>query len=654
MLTGCSQDESQDSPGGSGRAISFRAQGGTGGLKATTTGGDYIHSFVVNAIRDDGTPGVDKQLLTGTTVYRNEGVTGWTYAPEVFYPTVTGNNYVEFFAYSPSGSRHVNPGLGAAGDDPTSQVIGYSVPVPASTGATAQEDLLVAYGKVLKAGYESPVKLQFRHALSRILVAAKSEVSAAVTITGLELKNVYSTGELNLKGNGPSNTGASDGIPVSETTGTELTDWSYNAPASITATTDYVTLWENPGDLIDYPYVLPASGVSVAATSQLVTSAEQGMFVLPQTTEGDLSDTDPTGEFALLVNYTLNGAPQTPVTVQFADLNGIGTLGVTFEIGRQYVLNLEFKSDGNVKIGAAVSFGDIDADLYGTNINVPIKTVWARSNVYFKPDTPGGVVGALTFEESGTDKQKYQGLYFKWGSLIGIAGGAVGAFDNDTYLYIPDLTTGKYYKVKSGEITNTYSAGTGEMNAAVTAYATMYTDGSYTSIPFTTSTQIDNSASGEGDRRLTLQSNTLKASYLGDVCKFISDHPATAGLLLARDWVLPYINPVGSISTWTLYNDPGASFTDANGTDDIQYWNNTATTDLTRNFWPNAYYRDGSSGELIKQASSYYSGGVWAAPAGTSPDQATNITQDTDSRRVTWGAGGWDRPFGLSVRCVSY
>ncbi|MDR0541939.1 MAG: fimbrillin family protein [Dysgonamonadaceae bacterium] len=356
MMTSCTQDEEF---GGreSGRAVEFRMQGGMSGLRTTTTTKDYIRSFVVNGVNDDS--GSKSYVMQGTTVYRGED-NKWSYSPLVYFPTAN-SDFVEFHAYSPAGSKNLTAKLGASAVG--SQEIAYTVPAPDKTnGATLQEDFLVAYEKVDKSAYAQTVKLQFRHALSRILVAAQSP--DPVTVTGLKLVNLYGAGTLSLAGNTATGTDPSTGIPAS--TGSGQTAWSYLPVA--TATSDYVTLWQTSGQADQaYEYVLPASGVSVGTTDALLTSKEQGMFVLPQTTDAN---------FGLEIKYLKSGttAEQT-VTVKFSDIYSIANT-VTFEIGRQYVLHLNFAD----LLGSRITFEDIDVDNSGADNDVP--KVWKIGDRY--------------------------------------------------------------------------------------------------------------------------------------------------------------------------------------------------------------------------------------------------------------------------------
>jgi hypothetical protein len=75
------------------------------------------------------------------------------------------------------------------------------------------------------------------------------------------------------------------------------------------------------------------------------------------------------------------------------------------------------------------------------------KCVWARSNIYWH--STGGNNGYLTFVPVGNDlsKQGYQGVFFKFGSLVGVSPaqtGGVNAFSTSTVVYIPTYNKTTY------------------------------------------------------------------------------------------------------------------------------------------------------------------------------------------------------------------
>jgi hypothetical protein len=59
---------------------------------------------------------------------------------------------------------------------------------------------------------------------------------------------------------------------------------------------------------------------------------------------------------------------------------------------------------------------------YTLRINIKEGMAWAGSNIYWDPDLNDGQ-GALTFKEHGYvgEENYYQGVYFKWGSLVGVS-----------------------------------------------------------------------------------------------------------------------------------------------------------------------------------------------------------------------------------------
>jgi hypothetical protein len=103
--------------------------------------------------------------------------------------------------------------------------------------------------------------------------------------------------------------------------------------------------------------VLPASGIAVKAHTlidpQYVVSREQGMLILPQTTEnsGDDGKVDD-GDFYVYVEveYSISNITNKTIQAVFTDPNiDSAPDGLTFEFGRQYTLELGFS-------GTAVTF----------------------------------------------------------------------------------------------------------------------------------------------------------------------------------------------------------------------------------------------------------------------------------------------------------
>ncbi|MDR1884198.1 MAG: fimbrillin family protein [Prevotella sp.] len=660
LLSGCSQDDVSNVPAGS-RAIDFRAQGGMSSLKATTAGSTDIHSFVVSAHYSDTWGDVSKFLLQGTTVYRGEG-TAWAYSPKAYFP-VEDEGDVEFFAYSPANSKHVTSSkLGSA--TTADQTISYRVDPPNALqgSATAQEDFLVAYENMGASEYAGDdftgsVTLQFRHALSRVLVAAGSSLEVPVTITGLALNNLYSEGTLSLKGNISTGLAKSDGIPVSTPAGPEQNGWVYTALASIASTSDYLTLWQPSGSRNNtYPYLLPESGVSVkkfasieeSTTLALVTGADQGMFVLPQTT-ADLGSGD---AFVLEGSYSLDGSAPVPFSVKFADIKKLPGKSVTFEAGRQYVLKLVFGSSGSgdsgvggITIGASISFDTIGADGSSYTPDYPVLAavpdklpIWAQSNIYFEPDLgedAGGSIGNLVFAdetETDDDIKRYQGVYFKWGSLIGID--PTGSFGNDTYLFIPDFVSGKYIKTKVSEVETKAPAYYDAVSNTVT----------WGSIPRVETDFGSYVRTNDDLKACSVDDVTGFRAYKGDICRFLS------GNGVSGSWRLPKSAEFGeSDSDYDrdgMTNAASVPADDVNGKYVMTYY--VTAQVISRNgevTFPASGYRAYYDGNLSYVGSGGY---YWSSSATNGPD----------AYRLYFGSGfvspfaNNTRTYGYSLKCV--
>jgi hypothetical protein len=140
---------------------------------------------------------------------------------------------------------------------------------------------------------------------------------------------------------------------------------------------------------------------------------------------------------------------------------------------------------------------------------------WAWSNIYW-------TVSALTFDRTNQGNQNYQGVFFKWGSLVGIS--PVGT---DPILYIPPVGGGSWdssHKMKDHNL----------------PWATV---GSWANMPHTTTS---NSAGyGQGGNYLYL--NPDFSNYKGDICNYIDNA-----------WRMPNSGEFyGTVSSYSFaYSDP--------------------------------------------------------------------------------------------------
>ena len=391
MMAGCSDDKIILGDE-SGRPVAFRLQGNLPASRATGTTVYNVNAFVVNGqVYDNDDKPLPDPLFDAQTVARVEGeANSFDYYPKRYYPDAAA--HACFPAYSP-----VTPNVSSGFKGSTANMITYTVLPPDSvSGNTRQEDLLVAYTKVdgavqpadkapvSRAGFDQAVSLTFKHALSRVFVKASNSNVEPVVIKRLSLNNLYDKGVLDIDGTG----WTGSGVYTPAGSEVDINEGYIDAPG--TSPNDYKVLWSpiSP-QTSSYRYVLPSSGVSVAARTDMknsiyVVSKEQGMLVMPQTTrntgnagEVDL-DANLHGDFYVEVTYDLSNIKNKTVRAAFRDINKLDA-GLTFEFGKQYALEIAFS-------GTAITFA-INVEDW----NVEDKPAVAASTVVFNANKPEGV-----------------------------------------------------------------------------------------------------------------------------------------------------------------------------------------------------------------------------------------------------------------------
>jgi hypothetical protein len=155
---------------------------------------------------------------------------------------------------------------------------------------------------------------------------------------------------------------------------------------------------------------------------------------------------------------------------------------------------------------------------YLLELNVK-RTRWAHSNIYWS--------GGLRFDSIPTAENKYyMGVYFKWGSLVGVALNAGFHHPPDAYLniYVPSWS-------------------------AVTLDKGDPFGGEYSNIPHTTGGNSSNKAENY------LYENYDYASYLGDICSYLTNGA----------WRMPNANEFGTSSDYSGINSDGETNITLNG-----------------------------------------------------------------------------------------
>jgi hypothetical protein len=141
------------------------------------------------------------------------------------------------------------------------------------------------------------------------------------------------------------------------------------------------------------------------------------------------------------------------------------------------------------------------------------QTRWARSNIYWNGSQ-------LTFDTQENGHEDYQGVFFRWGSLIGIA--PVAEYDQ-TILYIPPVSGGSWDNTKRMGSTDSPWASAGTWGA----------------IPLCDNGTMSNSYT----------------SYKGDICTY----------LRGSTWRMPNIAEFGSISDYEAVSQSSFNPNDVTG-----------------------------------------------------------------------------------------
>ncbi|GHV08244.1 hypothetical protein FACS1894160_2220 [Bacteroidia bacterium] len=278
-----------------GHAITFKPWANKQ-LRAATTAAD-ITDFRLLAWEDAGSMLIDGSLVAGSG-------SSWTYSPIAFWPEATP---VNFYAFSPAGSSGVTNALAGQTDPPS---IDYELPghsANTTTTLAGQEDLLVTNhtGTYATEGARG-VTLNFRHALSRILIQAKSEGLNEFVVMGVTLKNIKSSGTLDLSL-----------VPK------DATAFPYPTDNATVASPGYQTFWDtsggSDGDLVAN---IPISGDTVRGSVYTDIIGNDDALA----DSGDKSKEQYQGVFfkwGSLVGVSPNGGPWSPQRAYVPDITAI-------------------------------------------------------------------------------------------------------------------------------------------------------------------------------------------------------------------------------------------------------------------------------------------------------------------------------------------
>jgi hypothetical protein len=333
-----------------------------------------------------------------------------------------------------------------------------------------------------------------------------------------------------------------------------------------------------------------------------------------EVTTAELSATPPAitaiKNFAMSPNYgatlTVASGTLTPVDKETFDSginygaplsswSDIGTSTITSEAYLVYtdndniVLKIVLEVDG-VNYGGVVQFNMTleSGKSYALKMSLKKKIVFAGSNIYWKWNDEGDPDqgGYLTFDASGAAiaNQRRQGVFFKWGSLVGVspAGSQESSYDpNNTEIYAP-----KYDDVLSSwdwEDPNTFHLDWEDI---------LYVADNF---PYDTSYGFYFNHLGDDARNTANDYEYWKAGK-GDICRFISENgygPDESGNKYA--YRMPVLSELASKMVYTYGSD---GWTKSSVTWNIETGNAEGT-------YPMDNYISNSSGNVTFPASGF-------------------------------------------------
>ncbi|MCD7940390.1 MAG: hypothetical protein LUH50_10195 [Bacteroides intestinalis] len=300
----------------------------------------------------------------------------------------------------------------------------------------------------------------------------------------------------------------------------------------------------------------------------------------------------------LRVNTTGKANTETGTAINFTVENNITNLNGT--------VTVEFVSTEGL-FGMVTVTLNLSGEYYPT----PHKG-WAGSNIYWNGSK-------LTFDDVGDQSHKnYQGVYFQWGGLTGIApNGAYGSiWETSILVYKPGGN--------AGVVGGTWNSWPRVNDATITSNPPM----------------------GKTVRdRAYLYEMTDESAGIGDICKYLTDK--AGGTIYGKKWRMPTSQEFETAANYTrsgtfsyvTSNDATGKFVNSNAP------GYTKSTDVGTLFFPASGYRYSSNGQLYYVG---YYGYYWSG----SPSGAYGCSLYFDSGNV-YPASGSNRSYGFAVRCVA-
>lgn len=273
------------------------------------------------------------------------------------------------------------------------------------------------------------------------------------------------------------------------------------------------------------------------------------------------------------------------------------TNGVT--ASNQTLTSIDFEGNGSIKnlnTVTELSCGYIDIQAGNLKYKLEVRmgrkpaTPWAGSNIYWDGSK-------LTFDDTDdTSHENYQGVFFKWGSLWGIAP-------------LPTNAT----------IVNVYTPTGIEPKA-------------WANIPYmTTGYDTDRDA-------LYLYDNHNPSTGIGDICRYLTEQ--AGGLLHGKKWRMPSSKELEVVEYYTMNNNFGGQSGSFDGQTNIS----GGYTDRNSYFPASGYYNNGGATVGHVGEAGYY----WSSSPYIN-NSSYNLFFDINEVSLS---APFDKGYGFSVRCI--
>ncbi|GHT70076.1 hypothetical protein AGMMS50239_37890 [Bacteroidia bacterium] len=612
LITGsCSNDldEGQTpAAGSSGQAITFKTWANKP-LRALPTQAADVVDFAVLAT--DPTAAAAAQVLIDGALVSGSNTLGWTYSPTAYWPETAT---VNFYAYSPAVATGVAPLSSSAGTGSPTALTGQKdvntgepgIEFTLPTTPASQQDLLVAHhSSTYGTDGSTGVPLTFRHALSRVKFQAKSESAQDFIVQSIKLKNLKGKATLDLSA-----------LPRDGAV------FAYPSDNATVASPGYQTYWVPDGaaTAIDLEATLSETSVLGATTGWTdIVDGNDALYIIPQTNVASdlpkatpVTGADPSSLFYIEITYKEDDLAATPVTYAVpvpAIAGDAYASSIAFEMEREYTFQFELFGK------KPIVFTNVVVSTYSTvTQEEPLRLQWAGSNIYWNGTK-------LTFDDSNEKtNEQYQGVYFKWGSLVGIAPAG-------------DAWPATCYFPANPGVDETW-----------TTDATTYPN--YLDVPYVDDQPVPY---GRGEAYLTTITKdaatgpTTIAAYKGDICVYLTNIGAAPK---GKRWRMPTSLEFGAAADYIKVDNGFAPETTQNAEGTTAFTSGYRRNKLNTPYFPASGYRYYSTGALTNAGTN----GIYWSSSPNSNVRGYHLGFSSPSANPTFNNY---RTSAFSVRCVA-